>query len=83
MANRIVTLRAPGQEPATLKPGSSSGILLHLSDSVVQDITKAAKTPDALRFSAGPSPVRLPSPLPFTTTTNSPLPETTHWRQNH
>ncbi|KAF2483235.1 hypothetical protein BDY17DRAFT_297069 [Neohortaea acidophila] len=56
MANRIVTLRAPGQEPATLKPGSSSGILLHLSDSVVQDITKAAKTPDALRFSAGPSP---------------------------
>ena len=41
------------------KPGSSSAILLKLSDSIVQDLKKASHAKDRLHFVAGSTPVSL------------------------
>ena len=61
-----ITLRGVHAGSEELKQGSGSVILLRLNDDILQDMKKASKTQDGLRFSTGSTPVRF-SPRKYNT----------------
>lgn len=55
--NGGITLHGVGDDTEKAKTGSAGALILKLSDSLVQDMKKAAQVKDGLQFVAGNTPV--------------------------